>query len=137
MTSPRGSRPRERERAVATSERAYRLLLRAYPRELRDEYGDEMVRCFRDLCREELEGGGLGLAGLWARTLPELLSTAIKERSIVLAKSPYRAIAGSAGMLVLGQTGDLHHRPDLDRAPARPRDAGGDADRLVEIRGVD
>ena len=38
---------------------------RAYPRELRDEYGDEMVRCFQDLCREELEdGGGLGLAAL-------------------------------------------------------------------------
>jgi hypothetical protein len=101
MTFPRGSRPRERERAVVTSERTYRLLLRAYPRELRDEYGDEMVRCFRDLCREELEGGGVGLAGLWARTLPELLSTAIKERSIVLAKSPYRAIAGVALMTAL------------------------------------
>ncbi|HEX2729513.1 MAG TPA: hypothetical protein VHM16_07150, partial [Rubrobacteraceae bacterium] len=66
MASPRGH-----ERAAGTSERAYRSLLRAYPRELRDEYGDEMARCFQDLCREELEDrGGLGLAALWAHTLP-------------------------------------------------------------------
>jgi hypothetical protein len=96
MTSPRGSRPRGRERAVATSEQVYRSLLRAYPRELRDEYGDEMARCFRDLYREELEDGGVGLAGLWTRTLPELLSTALKERSTMVAKNPYRAVAGVA-----------------------------------------
>ena len=52
MTSPGEPRPRGRERAVGTSERVYRSLLRAYPRDLRDEYGDEMVRCFRDLCPE-------------------------------------------------------------------------------------
>jgi len=79
---------------VGTSERAYRSLLRAYPRELRDGYGDEMARLFRDLCREELEdGGGLGLAALWARTLPELLYTALKERSTMLARNAYRAAA--------------------------------------------
>ena len=92
-----GTAPEGRERAVGTSERVYRSLLRAYPRELRDEYGDEMVRCFRDLCREELEdGGGLGLAALWARTLPELLSTALKERSTMLARNAYRAVVGVA-----------------------------------------
>jgi len=92
MASPRGPRTRGHERALGTSERAYRSLLRAYPRELRDEYGDEMARCFRDLCREELEdGGGLGLAALWARTLPELLYTALKERSTMSARNAYRA----------------------------------------------
>jgi hypothetical protein len=92
MASPRGH-----ERAVGTSERAYRSLLRAYPRELRDEYGDEMARCFRDLCHEELEdGGGLGLAALWAHTLPELLYTALKERSTMLARNPYRSVVGVA-----------------------------------------
>ena len=80
---------------MGTSERAYRSLLRAYPREFRDEYGDEMARCFQDLCGEELEdGGGLGLAALWARTLPELLYIALKERSTVLVKSAYRAAVG-------------------------------------------
>jgi hypothetical protein len=89
--------PRGHERAVGTSVRAYRSLLRAYPRELRDGYGDEMARCFRDLCREELEGsGGLGLAALWARTLPELLYTALKERSTMLARNTYRSVVGVA-----------------------------------------
>ncbi len=97
MASPRGPRPRGHERAVGTSERAYRSLLRAYPRELRDEYGDEMARCFRDLCREELEdGGGLGLAALWARTLPELLYTTLKERSTMLNRNAYRSVVGVA-----------------------------------------
>ena len=97
MASPRGPGPRGHERAVGTSERAYRALLRAYPRELRDEYGDEMARCFQDLCREELEdGGGLGLVALWARTLPELFYTALKERSTMLTRNTYRAVVGVA-----------------------------------------
>ena len=86
MASPRGD-----ERAVEASERAYRSLLRAYPRELRDEYGEEMALCFRDLCREELEGrGGLGLAALWVHTLSELIRTALEERLIpLLANWPW------------------------------------------------
>ena len=97
-SSPRGPRPRGHERrAVGTSERAYRSLLRAYPRGLRDEYGDEMARCFRDLCREELEDRGvLGLAALWARTLPELFYTALKERSTMLTRNTYRSVVGVA-----------------------------------------
>jgi hypothetical protein len=119
MASPRGPRPRGREHAVGTSERAYRWLLRAYPRELRDGYGDEMARCFRDLCREELEdGGGLGLAALWARTLPELFYTALKERSTMLARNAYRFAVGvalaaafvlvwlSLGVGIIGADGD-------------------------------
>jgi hypothetical protein len=97
MTAAKEPRPRGRERAVGTSARVYRSLLRAYPRQLRDEYGDEMVRCFRDLCREGLEdSGSLGLAALWARTLPEWLSTALKERSTMVAGNTYRSVAGLA-----------------------------------------
>jgi hypothetical protein len=79
-----------------------------------------MVRCFRDLCREALaDGGGVGLAALWARTLPELLSTALKERSTMLARNAYRAAVGvalaaaciliwmSLGVGVIGTDGDL------------------------------
>lgn len=119
MASPTGPRPRGHERAVRTSERVYRSLLRAYPCEFRDEYGDEMARCFQDLCREELEdGGGLGLAALWAHTLPELLYTALKERSTMLARNAYRAAVGvalaaafilvwmSLGVGVIGADGD-------------------------------
>src|ERR687895_1422202 len=119
MASPMGPRPRGHERAVGTSERAYRALLRAYPRELRDGYGDEMARCFQDLCREELEdNGGLSLAALWARTLPELFYTALKERSTMLARNAYRAAVGvalaaafvlvwlSLGVGIIGADGD-------------------------------
>ena len=82
---------------MGISEWVYRSLLRAYPRGLRDGYGEEMARCFRDLCREELEdNGGLSLAALWARTLPELLYTAFKERSTMLARNAYRAAVGVA-----------------------------------------
>ena len=85
------------ERAVQASERAYRSLLRAYPRGLRDEYGDEMALCFRDLCREELEDRGRrGLAALWAYTLPELIYTAFQERSKKLARNTYRYVLGVA-----------------------------------------
>jgi hypothetical protein len=92
-----GSRPEGQDRAVGVSERAYRSFLRAYPRDVRDEYGDEMALCFRDLCREELEDrGGLGLAVLWAHTLPELLYTALKERSTMLARNTYRSVVGVA-----------------------------------------
>jgi len=95
-SSPRGPRPGGHERAVGASEWAYRALLRAYPRRLRDGYGDEMARCFRDLCREELEGSGsLGLAALWARTLPELFYTALKERSTTLTRNTYWAVVGA------------------------------------------
>ena len=56
-----------------------------------------MASCFRDLCREKLEdGGSLGLAALWARTLKELLCTALKERSTMLAGNPYRTVVGVA-----------------------------------------
>lgn len=97
MASQRGPRPRGHERAVGISERAYRLLLRAYPSGLRDEYGGEMSRCFQDLCREELEDrGGLGLAALWARTLPELIYTAHKERSTMSNRNTYRSVVGLA-----------------------------------------
>ena len=92
MAPPRGD-----ERVVGVSEWAYRSLLRAYPREVRDEYGDEMALCFRDLCREELEDrGGLGLAAMWVRTLLELLYTALKERSNMLARNTYRSVLGIA-----------------------------------------
>ena len=78
------------ERAVAASERAYRTLIRAYPEALRDEYGEEMVHAFRDLCREESRHRGVrGLTLLWSRTLPELVFTAAKERSSMLARNTY------------------------------------------------
>ena len=87
---------RGHERAVRTSSQVYRTLLCAYPRELRDEYGSEMTHCFRDLYHAALRDASLALVALWARTLPELLYVALKERSSMLNKDTYRAIVSAA-----------------------------------------
>ena len=67
---------------MSRSERVYRVLLLAYPREFRRDCGTEMVQVFGDLCREEMRrGGALGLVRVWARTLLDLVATAFAERS--------------------------------------------------------
>jgi hypothetical protein len=71
----------ERHRGVWTSERVYRALMRLYPEEVRRRYAEEMVRYFGDLCREEWHSrGAKGMVLLWARTLPDLVFTVLKER---------------------------------------------------------
>ena len=60
--------------------RVYRVLLAAYPKEFRREYGAQMEQAFRDLCREERRSGVIGLVKLWARVALDLASTATAER---------------------------------------------------------
>ena len=67
---------------MSTSERVYKALLLAYPKEFRREYGWQMAQVFGDLCREaQRRGGVLGLAKLWVRTVLDLVKTAFAERS--------------------------------------------------------
>jgi hypothetical protein len=74
--------PERYERVLTISKRVYKALLTAYPKEFRDVYGPQMVRGFRDLCREELERGGVaGISRLWGRTALYLATTALVERS--------------------------------------------------------
>jgi hypothetical protein len=80
--------PERYERVLTISERAYKALLTVYPKEFRDEYGPQMVRDFWDLCREELERGGVaGFARLWGAQpwilqRPRLWRGAIAERTM-------------------------------------------------------
>lgn len=75
---------------METSRRVYRMLMRAYPHDIREGYGEEMVGCFSDACRDEVRSrGARGLAAVWARTLPDLMFTAFKERSNMLARNAY------------------------------------------------
>jgi hypothetical protein len=68
-------------RAVSGSERLYRALLAAYPKEFRRAHGREMALVFRCMCREEVVSGGSGgLLRLWVRTLLDLLASALAER---------------------------------------------------------
>jgi predicted permease len=57
---------------VKRSERAYRWLLRAYPRDFRDEYGDEMSLLFRERTRE-------ASVRLWLQVLGDLIFHAPQE----------------------------------------------------------
>ncbi|CAA9394667.1 MAG: hypothetical protein AVDCRST_MAG01-01-696 [uncultured Rubrobacteraceae bacterium] len=78
------------DRGFGASERVYRALMRAYPEEVRRRYAGEMVRYFGDLCREErLSRGAKGVTLLWARTLPDLLFTALQERGALFRRNAY------------------------------------------------
>ena len=62
------------------SQKIYALLLRAYPRKHRMEYGAAMAQLFRDQCRDAwAEDRGWGLTKLWLRVLPDVVSTSITE----------------------------------------------------------
>jgi hypothetical protein len=67
--------------SVTWSARLYRALLLAYPAPFRREYGDEMTRTFRDLCRDAWRAGGArNVFALWPRAARDLLLAASAER---------------------------------------------------------
>jgi hypothetical protein len=94
MASSGDERDDGRHRVAWASERVYRALIRAYPQEVRRRYAEEMVLYFGDLCREEWHSGGpMAMALLWARTLPDLILSALKERGAVLPMNAYMPVA--------------------------------------------
>lgn len=72
------------------SEGAYRVLLAAYPREFRREYGEPMVQFFRDRMRRD----GKGLRGLviWMQLLFDLAVSAVREHAGGLGMSMDRPV---------------------------------------------
>ena len=63
------------------SERLYRLLLYAYPRSFRDEFGDAMIEFHRDrLAHARREAGLPRMAGVWAQVVTDLLRNALPAR---------------------------------------------------------
>ena len=78
---------------LATSARLYGALLALYPKAFRRRYAAEMRRDFCELSREGLEeGGGTELVRAWAATLSDLVVTALKERSTMLARNASLAV---------------------------------------------
>lgn len=78
-----------------------------YPQAFRLRYSEEMRRDFRELMREGLEeGGAKELVRVWVQAFSDLVLTALKERSTLLAaRSAYclfvdRRIAAKAVVLV-------------------------------------
>jgi hypothetical protein len=55
-------------------ERVYRQLLRLYPRDFSDDYGDEMTRLYRDRVRHE------GPTSVWLALLADVARTALREQ---------------------------------------------------------
>ena len=69
------------------AQRFFRLILLAYPREFRREFGPDMAQVFRDCYRAEEENSGpLGIWQFWLRTLLDLVRTAPKEHLEELGK---------------------------------------------------
>jgi hypothetical protein len=87
-------------RVPSISERVYKALLVAYPKEFRRAYGARMVQVFRDLYQEERRGGALGLARLWGRTLLDLTTTAFVERSKAMKWKFSMPLALVLGLLI-------------------------------------
>jgi hypothetical protein len=55
----------------------YRILMRAYPAEFRQRYGDSVDQAFRDMSRDAIQKRGyLGLALLWLHVVPDFLFSA-------------------------------------------------------------
>lgn len=61
---------------IDRGEQIYRRLLVAYPRDFRDEYGEDLVQSFRDLMVFTTDG-----RGVWWRTVRDLVSSATRERA--------------------------------------------------------
>jgi hypothetical protein len=79
---------------ISLSVRVYRGLLRTYPREFRQEYGEAMVQVFRDLC---LRSGGAGLARVWGRALLDYAVSLVSEhmeRGIEMTKTKWIQLSG-------------------------------------------
>lgn len=70
------------DRLMTVSEQCFRLLLRFYPVDFRDETGDAVVETYRDRAREALTRGGiLRLATVWVRALVDSLRNGLGERT--------------------------------------------------------
>ena len=75
---------------LAASAWLYGALLVLYPKAFRRRYAAQMRRDFRELLREGLEeGGATELVRVWAQVFSDLVLTALKERSPMLARLAY------------------------------------------------
>jgi hypothetical protein len=64
---------------MTVSQRIFHLLLFAYPREFRHEYGSQMTQLFRDCYREQTNRSAAGLWVLWLHTVSDLFVSAPRE----------------------------------------------------------
>ena len=104
-------------RTLAALERAYAILLRAFPHPFRAEFGSEMRTAFRETVRTEFEDrGAWGLAGFAIREALITLQLATRERLGEQHGLPYRvdgpnvapaSIKNGSGVMLLGSYQDI------------------------------
>ncbi|MEP7345252.1 MAG: ABC transporter permease [Gemmatimonadaceae bacterium] len=90
----------ERLRARDVHDRAFRLLLRLYPRQIREELGDAMVEFFRDRIADSRRAhGSLGVLEAWGAAIADALRhaplarfEAIRRALTHLTSPPLRAV---------------------------------------------
>jgi putative ABC transport system permease protein len=70
------------------ADRVYRALLRLYPRDFRDRFGDDMTDFFRDArIAARRSGGSLGVARAWGRAAADIARVASIERTEATARA--------------------------------------------------
>lgn len=80
-------------------ETAYRALLRLFPADFREEYGEDMAELFRDRWREVARARLRVRIEFWARALDDLIREAVRERALRTTSRPRRRQRGGSGML--------------------------------------
>ena len=68
------------DRLLSLSDRWFRVLLRFYPPDFRDEMGEAIVETYRDQTRDALVRGRLALARIWLRALGDAFRNGLGER---------------------------------------------------------
>src|SRR5262245_11643696 len=67
-------------RSLSLSLRFYKGLLRAYPRSFLAEFEELLSQAFGDLANRAVRTRGIrGLVALWIRSIPDVLSSALRE----------------------------------------------------------
>ena len=93
------------------SERVYRWLLFAYPREHRREYGEPMVQLFLDRMRRD--GSGFRALAVWLHMLFDLIGSAFEEHKEGVAMSKLGLMESPLPNLVYrGKVRDTHEVDD-------------------------
>lgn len=85
-------------------ERLYRTLLIAYPPQFRADYGREMRTVFRDQLRAARQLGGWSITRHLWRTICDLLTSALAERSAALQNKNLAPLVLGAALLVVPLT---------------------------------
>jgi len=107
-------------RYTSVADRAYRLLLRLYPREFRERFGGDMTDFFHDRRIAARQQGTLGVARVWASAVADVFRVSALERAGTTARH-LRAVRDAR-----------HHT--IHRAPDDARDEDLMATLMADIR---